>query len=408
MYRTDMKSQTEGRGFVSDNFPAAKAGDALRIYDRAKQYYDAGQIPPESHYSFAWIIYYAMHQSPTSAILERKKMLSAYLSLDVRKPHKLHSMILLEALRLRRNALDRKFTDKSGNPPDFSLVKFMDLWDLANLRPGDWKRHTFEEKELGSTVDKLITLYVNELEANRQPPSEGFRQVMDHAFEQYPSSATLLGQKAILLKLEGRPEEARETYRRAIITAPKKFYLWGKMAELVDPALEPRLYVGLLAHGLAIHGQDEFKGRIRLKLAKFFAGHDRPAEALWELETYRRLYEQKGWGLSKIYSETRNSLPEGTVPANPSPIYRRLIPRAEEEIFSCIAEEEMTKTYHRPAEADKNPKYGKPSVAWRVTDLRGQNYWLQPERFRLVQDLPLGTVLLVRIFNGHPVSVRPK
>lgn len=394
--------------FVSENFPAAKAGDAIRIFAVAKEAFDAGLLPVSDHYAFAWILYYALHQSPKYDIMERKRMLALYFKLDIKKPHKLHSMILLEAMRLRRDAIDRKYNDKEGDAPDFSIVRFSEIWNLENLRPGDWKRKPFQDKEMASTVDKFITLYVNELESTSTPPSDSFRAVITKALEEYGPSANLLGQMASVLALDGKNKEAREMLRKAVISAPRKFYLWAKLASMVDRVEEPRLYVGLLAHALAIRGQDEFKGKIRLDLARFFIEKEKSAEALWELQIYKRLYEEKGWGLSKSFLEAMNAIPAGTVAANPSGIYRYLIQRAEEEVFSCLEEIEMTKTYHRPAEADKNPRFDKPSVAWRLTDVEGQNYWIIPRRFRLVEDLPLGTPIMVRLFQGHPVTARPK
>ena len=74
-------------------------------------------------------------------------MLARYLRLQVERPHKLHSMILTEAFRLYKDAAEASFIAKNKegfNPVSdatrFSIVKFTNLWDLNNLRHGDWKR----------------------------------------------------------------------------------------------------------------------------------------------------------------------------------------------------------------------------------------------------------------------------
>ena len=137
--------------YVSDGFEKAKRGEALEVYTTVCPYFDRGELPTSRHYAFGWIIYYAMHQSPEQEIAARRQMLGRYLKLSLVKPHKLHSMILTEAIRLRREADDK-----------FSLMKFLPLWNLANLRPGDWRRKEVDGKPVSSTVEKLITQYVNE------------------------------------------------------------------------------------------------------------------------------------------------------------------------------------------------------------------------------------------------------
>ena len=43
-------------------------------------------------------------------------------------------------------------------------------------------------------------------------------------------------------------------------------------------------------------------------------------------------------------------------------------------------------------------------VAWRVTDAAGVNYWFNPGRHRLQEDLPHGTRLIVKIHEGKIVK----
>ena len=92
---------------ISDGVDLAKAGKALEVYSLLKGEFESGNVAAHSHYPLGWILYYALHQSGEKAFHERKVMLKQYLQLTLKKPHKLHSMILTEAIRLYTMAWQR-------------------------------------------------------------------------------------------------------------------------------------------------------------------------------------------------------------------------------------------------------------------------------------------------------------
>ena len=213
---------------------------AVEVYGEVLPYAVHHSLHLKSHYPFGWIIYYALHQSEAQAIKERKLMLAQYLKLQVEKPHKLHSMILTEAIRLYKDASYASSLEKlkeGFNPitdaTRFSIVKFSDLWDLNNLRPGDWRRKEHEGKELPSTVEKLITSYVDELYAARIPASPEFMAIINKALAEYPASSNLYAQCAQLYELEGDKEAAIGMLRNAILASSSMFFLWSRMAALI-------------------------------------------------------------------------------------------------------------------------------------------------------------------------------
>ena len=392
--------------FVSDGFDAAKNGKAVETYNAVLPCFEKGILPLKSHYAFGWIIYYALHQEASSAISERKLMLASYLRLRVAKPHKLHSMILTEAIRLYKDAKDESFVKKSGSPA-FSIVKFVDLWNLAHLRPGDWNRKSLDGKPLGSTVEKLITVYTDEIEQKGSIPSEDFIAVIDKATEQFKDSSALLSQRASLHIRAGETGIARDLLRNALISAPGKFFLWSRLASLISPEENVRLHIALLYKALRMPGQEQFKGRIRLALARVWLSRNMPGQARWELDRVRNIYESNGWHLPKAFAEADSRIPPQTSAENPERFYSRLEYLADEEVYSALPEIRVTKTYHKnpdPSAAAKG--FGKPAAAWRVTDEQGTNYWLQPHRFNIDAALRCGTPLLVRIHNGKPVKAR--
>lgn len=410
--------------YISDGFEVAKNGNALPVYQLGLPYLEIGQLPARSHYAFGWITYYALHQQPDHEINERKKMLATYLKLSVTKPHKLHSMILLEAMRLYKDAKDMAFNAKGKDVPKFSIVKFAELWDLNNLRPGDWRRKEYEGKESSSTAEKFITLYVDEIEdANKHgeaispkspslselTPSPQFMAVIDRAVAEFPDSFNLLAQRAALHAICGETDSARSLLKKALLYAPGKFFLWSRLASMYSPTNEPRKHVALLYKALRSPGQEQFKGRIRLSLAEAFVLKNLHHFALWELNNVKQTYEGNGWHLPRAYETAASKIPSGTMPENPESLYSRLEPLADNEVYDALPIVRVTKTYHKtpiPNASQQNGRtnYGKPAVAWRVTDAQGNNYWLQPHRFKIAPDLPLGTPLDIRLHNSRPVK----
>lgn len=396
--------------FISDGFVTAKNGNAEPIYRTAIPHLESGQMPPRSHYPFGWIIYYALHQQPSSQIEERKKMLANYLKLDVEKPHKLHSMILTEAIRLYRDAKDAAFNANGNSPTKFSIVKFAGLWNLKNLRPGDWKRKTFEGKEMSSTVEKLITIYVDEIESTQATPSQEFINVIDKILTAHSSSFTLLSQRASLHALAGENDKARDLLRKALLFAPGKFFLWSRLAMLYSPADDTRRHVALLYKALRSPGQEQFKGKIRLSLAKAMIAKEMYGMALWELDKVKQIYEGNGWHLPAAYAGEMAKIPAGTTASDPQSLYRKIEHAADEVVYEALPSIRVVKTYHKNPRANQaqqgNGRYGMTAAAWRVTDADGNNYWLQPHRFRIPANLPEGTPLIIFLHGSRPVMAR--
>ncbi|MBD5290729.1 MAG: hypothetical protein HDS24_01450 [Bacteroides sp.] len=395
---------------VSDGVDRAKAGKALEVFASVAPLHDNDSLPVSSHYAFAWIIYYALHQSPAKDILGRKRLLARYFSLNVKRPHKQHSMILTEAIRLHgdASALSREVPDfRQKDTPRFSIVRFMELWDFANLRPGDWRRKENEGKLLPSTVEKLATAYINELAAENRPAPEPFMAIARRILEVNSPGANQYAQMGRLCELAGNREEAREFLRKALLCCPTKPYLWSRLASLLEERQHLKLRVALLYKALSIPGPEDFKGRVRLKMAETLANGAACQQAAWELMQVKNNYERNGWNLPAKYAEVRLRIPADTLPVDPTPAYRRTESLADDYLVASLPLLAVAKTYHKAA-ADKIDRYGrkrKKPVAWRVTDESGAHYWFEPSAFGLSEDLPIGTKLQIRLFGGKVVGV---
>lgn len=398
--------------FVSDGVDRAKANEAAQVYATVCPYYDQGQLPLRSHYAFGWIIYYALHQGGAYDIAARKQMLARYLNLSVTRPHKLHSMILTEAIRLYKDAAEATFVAKknrsSSPPPSFSIIRFSSLWNLINLRPGDWRRKDSEGKILNSTVEKFITCYVNELESDGTLPSTEFQTIFNEALRQYPDSSTLMAQAATLHEICGEKDKAKDWLRSAVLATPSKFFLWSRLAGHIDKDRDIKLHIALLHKALTASGPEEYKGKVRLALAKAWISIKGYPQALYELNALREIYLRNGWNLSSDFKETESAIPELTKAVNPAPAYSRISALADEFLVAGIPEIAVKKTFHKPG-GETTDRYGnrrQQPVAWRVSDNLNNNYWFNPSRFRISEELPMQTSLLVKIYNGKIVGAR--
>ncbi len=400
--------------YVSDGFEKAKNGSAAEIYATVVPYQDNNTLPDKSHYAFGWIIYYALHQSHPNAIMERKHMLAHYLRLDVEKPHKLHSMILTEAIRLYKDAADVAFSTKKTEdlakktaPMHFSIVNFVRLWNLDNLRPGDWRRKEYEGKKLPSTIEKLITHYVDELYGSQLTAPDEFIKVVDRALDEFHDSASLYAQRAQLYELADDKASAIDMLRKAIMASSSKYYLWSRLAALTSDKEQLRLRVSLLYKALRCPGQEDFKGKIHLQLAHALAAGGLYQQAQWELNYVKDLYNKMEWHLPRLFKEVEKAIPEQTQPLNPTPIYKKIESVADDFVYESLPWIASKKTFHKPA-TESPDKYGRQrrgGAAWRVTDAKGTNYWFTPSQYGIPDSLPMETHVDIKVFGGKVVKV---
>lgn len=390
--------------FVSDSVEAAKAGKAIESYKSVFEIFTKEGLPPQSHYAFGWIIYYAINQSADYDIENRKWMLVTYLKLKTPHPHKLHSMILTQAIRLYKDAANAAFGKRRNDVSLFSIIGFLKLWDVRNLRPGDWKRKEVNGKTISSTAEKMITVLTDELENSQLVPQQEFVEVAMRGLTAFPDSYNLYAQNAVLRSLTGENELAIDLMRKALLLAPGKFHLWSKMANLIEVKEDMNLYVALQYKALKSHGPEQFKGRIRLALTRCLAKRKMFAQMQWELKRVKSIYESNGWHLPSEYTSLSRILPTGVTPSDPEPIYQRVAHLADDFIYASLPSTKMKKTYHKNCEPGRLSKYGKVSeIAWRLTDEKDRNIWFNPGRFGINPDKPMGTWVSVKIFNGKIV-----
>ena len=75
------------------------------------------------------------------------------------------------------------------------------------------------------------------------------------------------------------------------------------------------------------------------------------------------------------------------------------------EIFPDI---EARKTYNKDA-AETTDRYGNRRMgqtAWRLTDNNGANYWFNPGKYAIQEDLPADTRIRIKVYGGKVVKAK--
>lgn len=287
------------------------------LYDRLSAMQKAGSLPRSLFRDFGWFVYYRLRVTPLSHVLSRKRMLMQYLNLELVCPSLLHSLMLLEAIKLKKNS-----------PSQFRLRDFLKLWGEENLREEDWEKFKPEKGHSpNSLVENLIGAYTKEVKKDKCEASEEFARVLDTALQTYKANPHLPLYKAITLVSQGKKKEALEYYRILLRRWPKKFFLWSNAEEVV-PYHDLDLRISFLSKAVATTRNPRFLGDIKLRLANLLLKKGLYANARYELEQYERYYTGQGWHVKKWCEtlQTRLDAAAPEIPSSPTPYNSLLIP----------------------------------------------------------------------------------
>lgn len=263
-------------------------------------------LDPSLHRDFGWLIYYSLRNTPLNSMLPRKRMLLLYLNLEMERPSLLHSLMLGEALKMKKTV-----------PSQFRLRDFVALWGIENLREEDWEKFKPDKGHSpNSLVENLIGAYAKEIKSDKAEAPDEFGTLVDKAIETYRSNPHLPLYKGMVLVSQGKREEALEHYKTLLRRWPKKFFLWSNAEELV-PYKNLDVRIALLCKAMSMIRDRAFIGDIRLRLANAFYKKGLYANARYELEEYIRYYTSQGWKI-KNWCETLKARVEAAAPNQPA------------------------------------------------------------------------------------------
>lgn len=360
-----------------------KGEEAYRIVSK---YYDNGSLPDDEKRTYGWIIYYALSQDTniSAHTFERKRRLMRYFNLELEKPSLLHSLILSEAVRLEKEA-DR----------DFVFQNFFKLWGgCANFRKEDWEQYKTEQKTIPSLVEKVITVYVKEIETDNRQPSEDFIELIDNALERFNNNQNLPRQRAILYIHSGEKDKAVDLYKRILRKNASRYYLWSELAELTDSGEQALAFV---CQAIYQQHDESFIGKVRLRLAELLCEDGDYSHAAGQLELVKTNYEKQGWHLPAQYNTIAARIPNGTEADTSRKFITDLAANAPLYIYDDINEAVLVKTGEKALDNRKQ---------WFATDGQGKSYRLNPVKLKLPKRCADGTAIEVRTAGNNVISAK--
>lgn len=296
---------------------ARKGGPTNPLMLKLGRLLEIGQLDISLHNSVGWFLYFRIKNSQPNNFVIQKNDLATYLKLQTTKPSLLHSLILHEAIRMKKQ-----------KPNAFKFFNFLTLWRPENLRLEDWKQ--FEGKGIRKTpslVEKIISCYAKELSQLKIEASREMAYLTDKAIRTFPGNDNLLLYKSEICKSLGNKEEALTLLKSLLQKQPSKSHIWRKTADLIG---KHDLKIACLCKAISLQKDEEFLGDTHLKLARLLLRKKLPQFALFELQKYHRLYMSKHWSLSKEYDNLRNRINPDIKAEDDKDIYLRFMPIADD------------------------------------------------------------------------------
>ena len=369
---------------------------ACRIY---QDLYTRGALYPADHSGYGWDLYRwtkdilsVSDTPPPAAIGQARRNLNAYMKLTVDRPSPLHSCMLKIAWQLA-----------SGN--HLKLPVFLDLWGIENFLPNDFDRFTTTEgRTLPALAEKVVQRAAKE--AALSGDTRAITRLMPHLkamMVRYPDNPWFRQSLVKFLSGLGRQDEARS---QAILFARDKsqeFWAWDLLGDLQDAQV---LRIACYCKGLLCPAEEEFIGRLRLKLAHELSACGYPSEARGEIEAFLAHRQQSGYRIPREVEDlTRTPWYTGTAATAPDrKFYARLATRADELLYedldwiSACAGESFT------IEGDKRKTRRRLYVA----DKPLPREIAVPERALGLKDLRPGQPIQIKADLGATISDRVK
>lgn len=279
--------------------------------------------------AFGWELY--KHSKELMAVenvnlVAVKRNLNDYLKLDVEKPSLLHSCILQLAAKL-------------ASQDKFSMLVFSRLWNLDNLRSEDFERFRWEDgKDLASLAEKVIKQVGKEAAASdNTQEQEKVLPYLDSVIERFPDNLWLKLNKAKVLLSLGRHDDALDFGLTVTKAHPNDYWAWGLLGDIVS-GTDGQAALGCYCKALSCPGEDKFKTKIRLKVARHMMESNDLAAAKLEVESVVLAKEREGQKIPQEVAEiaSQSWFSTTTTAASNREFYMARVPDAEAILFGAL------------------------------------------------------------------------
>lgn len=220
---------------------------------------------------------------------------------------------------------------------------FFRQWNPEKLRDADWKE---ERGDNGETYKPLVVKSLKKAREAIETLSD--EQIGDlqwlidlysTAVEKFPDDDWNIRSKALLHLRAGQLEKAKSIYKDLCLKMGEKYYIWS---EFSDCWKDPGVKIALLCKALSLEKNEDFIGKIRLKLARQLIKAKKHDNAVVELEQYKKHYIEKGWHIDAEVDTLLGQCSSATpVKDMNAAFYDENIPIAEEHAYADIPYTEM-------------------------------------------------------------------
>lgn len=219
------------------------------------------------------------------------------------------------------------------------FLRFFKAWNADNLTADDWK-DTPNDKGLPypSTAVKAAKKCLECMEAQGQHRSSDdvawLAAFYDTVIEHKPDDLWIKRQRAIIYTWQGDNDNALRLYKELLLPLGDKYYIWSELANLTDG--DGDLRIALYSKALTLERNELYLGKIRLSLADELIKKGMTAEALYELNTYKKNHDN----VSPRYETLMSAVGSGVSPVHDNKrLYAEGAARADDYAYDGIAKE---------------------------------------------------------------------
>ncbi len=320
----DRRAALDARGLSKQG----KHEEAARIY---ADLHTNGKLEPDDRKSWGWELYRVIKadlqdkqdDELSPPVVQRvKRQLNIYLKLSADGPDLLHTLMLQQALRLA----------KGGH---LKLLPFLRLWNPEQFSDEDFESQIGKDgKTYPSLVERTIQAAASEAADSDRSDDRSF--ILPHvqtAMQRFPENIWLKLNYAKLLRGMGRIDEARAQAIEFAREKASEFWAWDLVGDLVQD--DPELRLSCYAKALSCSQDDDFVGKVRLKLATLLE-KSHPNEARFEIERVMSHRTRAGYPIPR----EAQALSERLAPISPKStditFYSRFSDSAEALLFSHL------------------------------------------------------------------------
>ncbi len=248
-------------------------------HNLAKYYQQLADQFSDSGMSVGWEIYYGLKelgQTNQSVGQITLNILRVYAQLDIEKPSRLHSLILVQAVKLIDD--------------DIKLLDFIKWWNVENLRSEDYERQTDNDHTYSSLAEKTATALAKGIkEKQSEEDASSILSFLEQLTSRYPDNIWMKYHYGKLLLLTGQITVARDWVIPVVRTQMNRAWIWNDLADFYPD--DPDLELACLCRALQADQNDQFIGRIRLRLAVILANRKNYPAAKCEVVRVEQFYE---------------------------------------------------------------------------------------------------------------------